>query len=1634
MKILQTLSALTQNYSSNIRGDLLFGLLQVCSTLQASKQASVSNSAAATLQQLIAALFEGLEAEDAKAHEVPTVAKVPSSTGDVHVRPFAYDAFRVFHDLCLITEGQKPQYLTAISIPQASGLELIESILSSHALVFDEHPEQANVLRTVLMPFIIRSLSERQNFAITVRILRVLSSVVRLHLTLAPSECEIALSLLNHMLDPDAATSWKRALCMEVFLAIYSDMGVLLQLCSTFDQQEGKKQVLRDNLAIFVRLASEKPAAIGLGQHSTAPAGAPLEDDGSDTGTIEATGVAGFISSSGGAPNKVGISAYLSTVKTAFLDQLDKSESPPVPETYIYALVLTCVNHLSDCLARFILPLTVHRDSRGRKRADTQETIDSENARPAVNEDGDAASLEKLAATKSGIQRRRNVPVNPLTLEGHKTLKGVQSIATLIESSWPAVLATCSTFLYASLDNDYYRSLVRSVQKFTQVAGLLRMNTPRDALLTTLCKAAVPANVIAASMSPSTSVPESPSTFKTSFLSVDSLVNQGSSNDGSRRGSADSGPTDLNARNLLCLRALLNIAIALGPTLMDAWGIVCESLQQAEMIMSTSIARGNRSSRASFKSPQRPEADTDSSQSVATEVNAVQAAATRMFESSADFPDDAFVSLLEAMCRLLDEDNPPPSGDSRPNESPSRRQHQRRVGSFSSISVDTDSQIRDLVLVLRKVGDISALNVERFTQDDSESSGWTMLASKLTSLACRGRTANAARKLAAEIMCHLVQDTVKATSTDAEQVRSMVQQRGFDTLVTAIQTLRKSEEKAYARDFDSEIHLILLETLKLTIEASGDTLVTGWTQTFGIVLTAFNPHSLPAVDPGHMFGQKATHLEELRISFTHAKIGRAAFDTIQLICSDFLSKVSEDQLALLVDILFCFCVQQDDLNIALTITGLFWHISDFLQSHSDGSQLSSRIEDLVKLQTPPTQTSTSPADGIYIIWLRLLRRLVTITADPRSEVRDTAIHTLFRILGNSELTAKAWSFCLGAVLFPMFDYNVLRHGVTVSTDSATSQNWINTSQLMLDRFSELFAGNVLSLKREATWPQLFEGLIDRLKAYLELQLRITHAIVYSNLANVLSHVPDGQGDFLTDDIVAHLWLAYSPTKASADGEATTAKAYEAYVRCFKQFYRLLHLRMLYNKPEFKGAKTHQPQASGKSTAPPADKFNSFWRLLQSSAFPLDLPSADLQQTSSGLLAQSVESLLECASTSSQPAYGSDVDNLTALQSEILGCLQDINRKNRKAQSLLLTTLARLVSLPFQVDETDRSSARPTFVAFAKAAMGVLHTIATDSAHSHGDVTGEALTCVLASLAQPIQLKYQWPAQGRAPLLWQKATTTALSVLRRYLEPKTRDPSSIEQHSIEQIWLLAVVIAQGIASAEYDDRGMPPTKHEDEQFDMEALTDLRELLIPALGSQNVPDSIRRAYASSLFLNSLIHKTEHGEYPQPPAEPLEGLYDIRLGRTTSPPPAVRLDMAYYCFEALLELTATSPSGEETPERIALAKAAAPYLILRAALPLKAYTADQSLRGRMPQPYTEREELLFVLRKMTALKTVPKAIPAAAGASSETKRHLLRLYQLVVKAQQVAGRARGLAKDDELIEAMTQCFDTVGGGFGI
>lgn len=358
----------------------------------------------------------------------------------------------------------------------------------------------------------------------------------------------------------------------------------------------------------------------------------------------------------------------------------------------------------------------------------------------------------------------------------------------------------------------------------------------------------------------------------------------------------------MSSRNLLCLRALLNLAIALGPTLESSWSIVFETLQQADKVMASSSLRpiARRNSQIIVSSSGEP----PQLQVIASEVNAIQAAVSRLFESTVDFPNDSFVQILRSLCLFVDAKQPSEEAKETPPPTPGG-QH-RRISSFSRSSMTSDSTDKDYIFALSKIRELVSGNVDRFTTNDPAESGWDLFISTTTAVAMQRENPSTARLLAAELLSRLTRDTVNFSAEEEALKQNEVQCRSISALLLLCNTITRRPHES--DDTTKEVHSIALETLRAILEQTGDSLTEGWASVFSVISTVFGSPGVTETSPKSVL--------------CTVSLGRSAFGSLQLICSDFLSSVPDSCLLTLVETIYQFGNQVQDLNVSLTASSL----------------------------------------------------------------------------------------------------------------------------------------------------------------------------------------------------------------------------------------------------------------------------------------------------------------------------------------------------------------------------------------------------------------------------------------------------------------------------------------------------------------------------------------------------------------------------------------------------------------------------------------------------------------------------------------------------------------------------------------
>ena len=589
------------------------------------------------------------------------------------------------------------------------------------------------------------------------------------------------------------------------------------------------------------------------------------------------------------------------------------------------------------------------------------------------------------------------------------------------------------------------------------------------------------------------------------------------------------------------------------------------------------------------------------------------------------------------------------------------------------------------------------------------------------------------------------------------------------------------------------------------------------------------------------------------------------------------------------------------------------------------------------------------------------------------------LHTLFRIFDASsdQLTVSALQVCFSTILLKILEantaqYSMVEGSVASELEDDTVQGWNETAIIEIEGVANIFSQWLDTFKGNNGVSTMCEDLFERYMWFLNRRVLSVSNAVFSAMSKMLTEIESCHSAQKALLMRAwQLWKEGNPASHTDTSKRQNGNqdALIAYLHCLRELLRLL--------------------------------------------------APELQAEQTGII---LKQLQACVVDSTPTAYSADLDRMTAVQAMVLEGIKSIPTNAPNIMPELIRSITGLVTLAYE-QENDPSGKKQTFVAISKAAMDLLEACVKGHIERPDIDLMSLVSGAGNALEIPISLKYRWSREGKEPPPWVKATTTALSIFE-FCMPIIQ-ASQKAKSDCSHFWETIIKITNGIIAADCDACTRPAEIPKDEEFDIESYSRMRKLIIPALGSSLIPDIVRRKYAESIFKSSIIHEPHPDDLARPGQELLEGLRSDHIGRVNDLRPSPRSKMSYLLLDDLFDLVATH---DGSPEQIRLAQAAAPYLILRTGLTLKAYIMDHPLRGRMPQPWSQRKEMLYILRKLIELDSEPKAIPAAPGITSEHKKHLHRLYPLVMKALKAAWR------DEKMGRALQEVLDAVGDDFGI
>lgn len=577
--------------------------------------------------------------------------------------------------------------------------------------------------------------------------------------------------------------------------------------------------------------------------------------------------------------------------------------------------------------------------------------------------------------------------------------------------------------------------------------------------------------------------------------------------------------------------------------------------------------------------------------------------------------------------------------------------------------------------------------------------------------------------------------------------------------------------------------------------------------------------------------------------------------------------------------------------------------------------------------------------------------------------------------------------CLQSVIYRGFtsiETRLTRQFTTNASQNYQDDNdWVETAILLLKGISHLLSSYLHILTSNTSFANSWEALLKHFTALLQYQHLPLRTAVFEALRVVLVQVnkSDGMSANLAKPSQALVWKLWSENQPIS--ETTKDSSRSPNQACLLAYISLLHQVQRILKHDIDLVRTQRI---------------------------LELLRTTIQQATA-------------------EAYATDIEHPTALQSQVLDSLEDISTEIPGVSSAMLIFAADLVTMAYRDKESDLSTTRGlTYVALSKAAMSLIQSLVL--AHGKSSSTQmSAVNNVLQALLMAIELKYSFRIVPKSTAPWQLATSTCLNLLPIVLDRVSHaDVLTVER---DEIWMTIVSIASAIVAGTPIQTIRTPNAVADEAFDIKSFRSLRDMIFPELGGVLVKDEARVRYAEAVFNSSFVHEAVPGDIPARGENMMIYLKKSRTGRTVDSAPNMRRKMSYVCIQELFSLIgiracttiaedarAMDESLSQTAKNTRLAQAAAPYLLLRCSISLKAYIANQPLRGCCPQPLLEKNELCFLLENLISLRCLEDAIVGDDVVESGERKHLLRLYPLLVRAIGV-DRARGGEKVQGLVK---------------
>ncbi|KAH1083507.1 hypothetical protein J1N35_023268 [Gossypium stocksii] len=535
---------------------------------------------------------------------------------------------------------------------------------------------------------------------------------------------------------------------------------------------------------------------------------------------------------------------------------------------------------------------------------------------------------------------------------------------SMVDSLWLTILDALSLILARSQGEAIVLEILKGYQAFTQACGVLHAIEPLNSFLASLCKFTI-------------NFPNEVERRSGVLLSP-----------ASKRSDINSDQRDnivLTPKNVQALRTLFNIAHRLHNVLGPSWVLVLETLSAldraihsphaATQEVSTSVPRVTRASSGQY-----------SDFSILSSLN------SQLFESSALMHISAVKSLLSALCQLS---------------------HQCMLDTSSGFGPSTSQKIGSISFSVERMISILVNNLHRVLPL------WDQVVGHFLELADNSN--QHLRNMALDALDQSICAVLGSENEDHALSRSDDNSQDLESNETELRLLESAVisplRVLYSSSQSIDVRAGSLKILLHVLERCGEKLRYCWPDILELLRSVADASEKDLVTLG--------------------------FQSLRVIMNDGLSSIPPDYLNVCIDVTGAYGDQKTELNISLTAIGLLWTTTDFIVkglSHESAEEKETEIMEVISVSNKMDgqngeeqkdnisvdMNSHSPSanmadrDKLIVSVFSLLQKL---GADERPEVRNSAIRTLFQILGGhgQKLSESMWEDCLWNYVFPTLD-------------------------------------------------------------------------------------------------------------------------------------------------------------------------------------------------------------------------------------------------------------------------------------------------------------------------------------------------------------------------------------------------------------------------------------------------------------------------------------------------------------------------------------------------------------------------------------------------------------------------------------